>query len=190
MSIKQSVRNVLEPAIWFIFLLVIWQMIVKIFDVPIYVLPAPSDFIERICLDYEKLLSHGWISTKLIIWGFFSGAIPGIAMGYLIANFQWCEKLLYPLVVFIQGLPKITLAPLMLVWFGFSDFPKILLTALITFFPVLVDSVIGFKSVDKRIYYLSRSTGANWWQTFKFIQLPSAAPYIISGFKITIFIYI
>ena len=74
----------------------------------------------------------------------------------------------------------------MLVWFGFSDFPKILLTALITFFPVLVDSVIGFRSVDKRIYYLSRSTGANWWQTFKFIQLPSAAPYIISGFKITI----
>jgi len=186
MGIKQSVRNVLEPAIWFICLLVIWQMIVKIFDVPIYVLPAPSDFIERIYLDYEKLLSHGWISTKLIIWGFFSGAIPGIAMGYLIANFQWCEKLLYPLVVFIQGLPKITLAPLMLVWFGFSDFPKILLTALITFFPVLVDSVIGFKSVDKRIYYLSRSTGANWWQTFKFIQLPSAAPYIVSGFKITI----
>ena len=74
----------------------------------------------------------------------------------------------------------------MLVWFGFADFPKILLTALITFFPVLVDSVIGFRSVDKRIYYLSCSTGANWWQTFRFIQLPSAAPYIISGFKITI----
>src|SRR5690606_34854364 len=93
--------------------------------------------------------------------------------------------ILYPIVVFIQGMPKITLAPLLLVWFGFADFPKILLTALITFFPVLVDSATGFRAIDKRQYYLSRSMGASWWQTFTKFELPSAAPYIFSGFRIT-----
>jgi NitT/TauT family transport system permease protein len=107
------------------------------------------------------------ITTKLILMGFAAGAIPGIMLGYVIARSRWCERLLYPLVVFIQGLPKITLAPLMLVWFGFGDFPKVLLTSLITFFPILVDSVAGFKAIDPRQYYLTRSAGAGWWQTFR-----------------------
>ena len=109
-------------------------------------------------------------------------------LGYLIASSRTCERLLYPLVVFIQGLPKITLAPLLLVWFGFGDFPKILLTALITVFPVLVDSAAGFKSVDHRLYYLTRSAGASWWHTVRLIELPAAAPHIFSGFRITIVI--
>ena len=76
----------------------------------------------------------------------------------------------------------------MLVWFGFADTPKVILTGLITFFPVLVDSVTGFKSIDPRQYYLSRSVGASWWQTFRLFELPSAAPSIFSGLRITIVI--
>jgi len=175
-----------EPALWFIGLLVIWELLVWVFGVPSFILAAPSDFLPRIATEYQRFLYHGFITTKLIIYGFIAGAIPGVILGYLIANFRICGQLLYPLVVFIQGLPKITLAPLMLVWFGYGVFPKLLLTSLITFFPILVDSVAGFKSVDYRHYHLSRSTGASWWQTFRLIQLPSAAPSIFSGFKITI----
>lgn len=175
-----------EPALWFVGLLLLWEAAVWGFRVPSYILPPPSDFLPRIVTEYQRFLHHGFITTKLIIYGFVAGAIPGVVLGYLIANSRLCERLLYPLVVFIQGLPKITLAPLMLVWFGYGLFPKILLTSLITFFPILVDSVAGFKSVDYRHYYLSRSTGASWWQTFRLIQLPSAAPRIFSGFKITI----
>ncbi|MGI9294588.1 MAG: ABC transporter permease, partial [Pseudomonadales bacterium] len=136
--------------------------------------------------EYQRLLHHGLITTKIIVYGIVAGAIPAMALGYLIANYRICEQLLYPLVVFIQGLPKITLAPLMLIWFGFSDFPKVLLTSLITFFPLLVDSVAGFKSIDPRHYYLSRSMGASWWQTFRLFQLPCAVPNIFSGLKITV----
>lgn len=186
MNIAHALRRVAEPALWFAGLLLIWEGLVRAFDVPVFVLPAPSDFLVRLVTDHEKLIHHGLITTRMIAYGFVAGAIPGVVLGYLIANYRICERLLYPLVVFIQGLPKITLAPLMLVWFGFSDFPKVLLTALITFFPVLVDSAAGFKSVDRRLYYLSKSTGASWWQTFRYIQLPSAAPNIFSGFKITI----
>lgn len=181
-------KKVYEPALWFAGLLILWEVLVWVFQVKVFILPAPSQFLLKIAEEYNRLLFHGLITTKLVIYGFVAGAIPGIALGYLIANFRTCERLVYPLVVFIQGLPKITLAPLMLVWFGFGDFPKILLTSLITFFPVLVDSVSGFKSVDFRHYYLSRSTGASWWQTFRLFQLPSAAPYIFSGFKTTIVI--
>jgi len=183
-----SLKKIWEPALWFAGLLVLWEVMVRAFEVPSFILPAPSVFLARIVEDHQRLIFHGLITTKMILYGFAAGAVPGIVLGYLFANFRTCERLLYPLVIFIQGLPKITLAPLMLVWFGFGDFPKILLTSLITFFPVLVDSVAGFKSVDRRHYYLSRSIGASWWQTFRLIQLPSAAPSLFSGFKITIVI--
>lgn len=181
-------RKLYEPALWFAGMLLVWEFLTWAFDVHAFILPAPSDFLASLYAEAGYLFKHGLVTTRLVCLGFVAGAIPGAMLGYLIANYRICEQLLYPLVVFIQGLPKITLAPLLLVWFGFGDFPKILLTSLITFFPVLVDSVAGFKSVDFRHYYLSRSTGASWWQTFRLIQLPSAAPSIFSGFKITIVI--
>lgn len=181
-------RRLVEPVLWFAGLLLIWQFVVRAFDVPIFVLPAPTDFFLSIVEERQRLILHGFITTKLILIGFVAGAIPGIILAYLIAKFRLAEQIIYPIVVFIQGLPKISLAPLMLVWFGFSDFPKVFLTALITFFPVLVDSVTGFKSIDPRQYYLSRSVGASWWQTFWVFELPSAAPYIFSGLRITIVI--
>ncbi|MEZ5931936.1 MAG: ABC transporter permease [Alphaproteobacteria bacterium] len=182
------IRRVLEPLLWFAGLLLIWEIGVRAFAVPAFLLPAPSNFLARVVEDAPRLFHHGLITTRLILMGFVAGAVPGILLGYLIARFRWAERLLYPLVVFIQGLPKITLAPLMLVWFGFGDFPKVLLTSLITFFPILVDSVAGFKAIDPRQYYLCRSAGASWWQTFRLFELPSAAPHIFSGFRITIVI--
>jgi len=186
MKLRATVRKAWEPALWFLGLLLIWEAAVRIFAIPGFILPAPSVFMLRIVQSAPQLAYHGMITTKLIIYGFVAGAVPGVALGYLIARYSICKQLLYPIVVFIQGLPKITLAPLMLVWFGFADFPKILLTGLITFFPVMVDSVAGFQSIDPRKYYLSKSTGASWLQTFVKIELPSAAPQIFSGLRISI----
>ena len=183
-----GIRRIGEPALWFAGLLLFWELAVSVLAVPAIVLPPPSDFLLRIVEEHQRFLTHGLLTTKLILLGFLAGALPGVALGYLIATFRVCEMFLYPLVVFIQGLPKITLAPLMLVWFGYADFPKILLTGLITFFPVLVDSAAGFKATDPRQFYLSRSMAASWWQTFRYIQLPSAAPSIFAGFKTTIVI--
>lgn len=181
-------RAILEPALWFIGLMVLWEIAARLSGVPAFVFPAPSDFLARLVEERARLFHHGLITTKMVLYGFAAGAIPGITLGYLIARSKIAEKLVYPIVVFVQGLPKVTLAPLMLVWFGFGTFPKVLLTALITVFPVLVDSVAGFKAVDRRQYYLSRSMGASWWQTFRKIELPSAAPQIFSGLRITIVI--
>lgn len=181
-------RQVAEPAAWFAGLLILWELVARLADLPAFVLPPPSVFLWRIVEEHDRLLQHGLLTTKLVLYGFVAGALPGIALGYAIAKSPLADRVLYPIVVFVQGLPKVTLAPLLLVWFGFGTFPKVLLTALITVFPVLVDSIAGFKAVDRRHYYLSRSMGASWWQTFRYIELPTAAPQIFSGLKITIVI--
>ncbi|MEM8662741.1 MAG: ABC transporter permease [Pseudomonadota bacterium] len=181
-------RRVAEPAAWFVGLLLVWEVAVYLSGLPAFILPPPSVFLWRVVEDHERLLTHGLITSKLIAYGFLAGTIPAVILGYVIARWRLAEQIIYPMMVFVQGLPKITLAPLLLIWFGFGMFPKVLLTALLTFFPVLVDSVAGFKSIDRRQYYLSRSMGASWWQTFRHIELPSAAPQIISGIKITIVI--
>ncbi|MCF3931988.1 ABC transporter permease [Acuticoccus sp. M5D2P5] len=187
MSVSRT-RRILEPLLWFAGLMVVWELVVRLADVPSFMLPAPSVFLMRIVEEHDRLLHHGLITTRMILYGFVAGAVPGVALGYLIARSRTCERLLYPIIIFIQGLPKITLAPLLLVWFGFGPFPIVLLTGLVTFFPVLVDAVAGFKSVDPRLYYLTRSMGGSWWRTFVSIELPSAAPQIFSGLKITIVI--
>lgn len=184
--IGDVLRRAGEPALWLAGLLLLWEVGVRALAVPSFILPPPSVFLVRIVEDAGRLSYHGMLTTRIILYGFVAGAIPGIALGYVIARWRLAERVLYPIAVFIQGLPKITLAPLMLIWFGFSDFPKVLLTALITFFPVMVDSFAGFRAIDRRIYYISKSTGAGWWQTFRKIELPSAAPQIFSGLRISI----
>jgi len=184
----KRLQAIAEPLAWFIGLLLLWQALVWLFQVPDFILPPPSAFLMRIVEDHHRLSVHGWQTTKLVLYGFVCGAIPGAVLGYLIAVSRRCEQIIYPIVVFIQGMPKITLAPLMLVWFGFAEFPKILLCSLITFFPVLVDSAHGFRSIDRRYRLLFRSTGASWWQTFRHLELPSAAPSIFTGLKTTIVI--
>ena len=104
------------------------------------------------------------------------------------ASARLLEKALYPLIVFIQTTPQIAIAPLLIVWFGYGALPKVMLAAMLTFFPVLVDSSTGFKSIDPRIFYVTRSMGASRWQTFRRVQLPAALPLIVSGCKISLLI--
>jgi NitT/TauT family transport system permease protein len=89
-------------------------------------------------------------------------------------------------IVFFQLIPKIAIAPLFVVWFGFGLFPKVLLTFLLCFFPTLVASMTGFRALDERVLYLTRSMGATWWQTFRYVRLPAAMTYIFAGLKVSI----
>lgn len=187
-DLLKILNDIYEPALWFCGLIAAWEFLVWYFDVRSFILPAPSDFLVRIVQEHQRFIAEGLQTTKLIIYGFVAGVLPGLILGYLTATVRILEKSLYPVVVFFQSLPKVTLAPLMLVWFGFGDISKILLVALVAFFPILVDSAAGFKSIDERQYYIGRSMGASWWQKFRFIQFPAALPNIFSGFKITIII--
>ena len=147
--VSQSPWRAWEPGVWITDPLLIWELLVRALRLPSHVLTAPSEFLLCIAEYYRRCLFHGALTAKLILYGFVADTLPGIAVGYLISSYRICEQLLHPLVAFIRGIPRITLA-LPLAWFRFTNFSKIFLMALVTFFPVLVGSASGFKSVDRK----------------------------------------
>ena len=173
----------LAPAVTFVLLLVAWGVGVTAFKVPEYLLPAPKDVIERLVDDRSLLWTDALVTIQEIVLGFGLTIVTAIPLGLLIALSATAKRILYPLLVFIQLVPKIAIAPLFLVWFGFGMESKVVLTVLMTFFPLLLASVSGFQILDTRLLYLTRSMGASGLQTFRFLRLPAALPVIFSGLK-------
>jgi NitT/TauT family transport system permease protein len=182
----EIIRGVGLPMLSFAMLVVLWQLAVVGFKVPEYIVPPPSKFILRFFTARDLIWSESLVTGTEVLEGFAIATIISIPLALLIVTVRIVEQALYPLVVFLQLIPKIAVAPLFIVWFGFGQFPKVLLTFLLCFFPVLVDSMTGFKAIDQRLLYLTRSMGAKPWQTLLFVRLPAATPYIFSGLKVGI----
>jgi len=174
------------PLVTFGLLLIAWQFLVRAFGVPEYILPVPTEFMAKLVQARGLIWQHTLVTAQEILLGFFFATLISVPLGFLIVSIRLLELSLYPLIVFFQLVPKIAVAPLFVVWFGFGPFPKVLFTFLLCFFPTLVASMAGFRALDERILYLTRSMGASWWQTFRYIRLPSALGYIFSGLKVSI----
>jgi NitT/TauT family transport system permease protein len=169
----------------FTVMLLAWQFLIPLAGIPEYILPLPSEFLARLWIDRSLLAEHAAITAKEVILGFLCASVVSVPLGYMIVSVRLLEKAIYPLIVFLQLVPKIAVAPLFVVWFGFGLFPKVLLTFLLCFFPTLVASMTGFRALDERVLYLTRSMGASSWQTFRYIRIPSALSYIFSGLKVS-----
>jgi NitT/TauT family transport system permease protein len=181
---RRRLADAWAPVPWILGPLLLWEAAARGFQVPDYILPLPSQVAWRLLQERDALLLQAGRTTLLVIAGFLVGAVPGLVVGLAIASSRLLEKALYPLIVFVQTTPQIAIAPLLIVWFGYGAIPKILLAALLSFFPVLVDSTTGFKTIDSRLFLVTRSMGATAWQTFARVQLPSALPLIVSGCRI------
>ena len=184
-QISQSIETVLWPVLSFTLLLLGWQYGVPLLKIPEYILPIPSAFFERLWLDRLLIFEHTLVTMQEIVLGFLMAAVISVPLGYIIVSIKILEKAVYPVIVFFQLVPKIAIAPLFVVWFGFGLFPKVLLTFLLCFFPTLVASMTGFRALDERVLYLTRSMGATAWQTFRYVRVPSAMVYIFSGLKVS-----
>jgi NitT/TauT family transport system permease protein len=171
------------PALMFVALIVLWWAAVAIFKAPAYLLPPPQDVLPRIVSSRQSLWNHSLVTLQEIIMGFGLSVMTAIPMGLLIALSPAAKRILYPLLMFIQLVPKIAIAPLFVVWVGFGMTSKVLLTLLLTFFPLLLASMAGFQILDQRLLYLTRSMGASFWQTFRYLRFPSALPVIFGGLK-------
>jgi NitT/TauT family transport system permease protein len=183
---RDRISAVLLPIATFAVLLVAWQFLVRLFGVPEYILPLPTEFLSKLVESRALIWQHTLVTASEVLLGFLFAAAIGVPLGLMIVSFKWLERSLYPLIVFFQLIPKIAVAPLFVVWFGFGPFPKVLLTFLLCFFPTLVASMTGFRALDERVLYLTRSMGANAGQTFRYIRLPSAIAHIFGGFKVSI----
>jgi NitT/TauT family transport system permease protein len=171
------------PALVFVALIALWWAAVEVVKVPAYLLPPPQDVLPRLVTARQSLWNHTLVTLQEIILGFALSVVTAIPIGLLIALSPTAKRMLYPLLVFIQLVPKIAIAPLFVVWVGFGPTSKVLLTLLLTFFPLLLASIAGFQILDQRMLYLTRSMGATFWQTFRYLRFPSALPVIFGGLK-------
>lgn len=172
------------PYVLVLVVLALWEVGVRIGGVPAYLLPTPSSIIRRIVTDWRPLLGHTAVTTGEILAGYLLAVVISIPLAALLARFRPLETAVYPLLVASQTIPKVAIAPLLVVWFGFGLLPKILIVFLICFFPIVVDALVGFRSVPREVLWLARSMGASQWKTFRKISIPAALPHLFAGLKV------
>lgn len=161
-----------------------WELGVRIAKVPAYLLPPPSAIAQRMVKDAGSIAFHTAATAQEVAIGFVLAIVISIPLAALLAQIRVVERMLYPVLVASQTIPKVAIAPLLVVWFGFGLAPKILIAFLICFFPIVVDSLIGFRSAPKEVSWLARSMGATRWQYFLNFQIPAAMPHIFAGIKV------
>lgn len=166
--------------------LLAWEMAVRAFAIPEYLLPTPSQIIRRSIIDYRMLLNHSSITILETVLGFLIAAVTAVLTALMIFYSRVFERAIYPILVALQTVPKVALAPLMVLYLGYGLAPKCFLAFLLAYFPIVIATVVGLQSLDKAMVLLVRSMGANEWQTFWKLRLPAALTNIFGGFKIGI----
>jgi len=186
-SLRRTLRArpelLLIPAV-FVALVAVWEAIIRFFEIPIYIMPAPSNI--ALALVNTGYLDNALYTLGEAMLGFLLAALFGIVLGGLIAQFPLAEKTLYPYLIAIQTTPKVAVAPLFIMWFGFGMTSKVIIAATIAFFPILVNVISGLRSTDPARLELMRSLRATRWQIFTMVRLPGALPMIFAGLNIAI----
>lgn len=163
-----------------------WQVLVPVVGLSEFVLPTPAAIATRMWSEAPLLASHAYVTLLEVIAGFAVSVLVGIPLALAIFYSRPFERAIYPLLVALQTVPKVALAPLLVLYLGYAWAPKIALAFMISFFPIVISTVVGLQALDKNLVSLVRSMGANEWQTFFKIRLPAALPNIFGGFKVAI----
>lgn len=183
---SDRIGRILAPAAVLITLLLIWEAAVHLTDTPRWMLPAPSDIARSFRDDAALLAMHTRVTLTEVVIGFGIAVVAGLLTGVAIDSSRVVERALYPLLIASQTIPMVVLAPLFLIWFGYGLLPKVLITALVAYFPLAVNTVDGLKSTDRELLKLLTSMGSTRWQTFRLAKVPSAMPLIFSGARISV----
>ena len=182
--VQNFTRNYVPPAMLLLLFFACWEAVVRLLDIKHYILPAPTRIFNLIGAEADLLLSHTLITLGEVLLGFVLAFITGISLALLIFYFITVERALYPLVIASQTIPVFAIAPLLIVWFGYGLAPKVIMVALIVFFPIVVNCVDGLKSVDPDAINLRKVLKANAWQILLKVRIPAALPFVFSGTKI------
>lgn len=172
-------------ALGFLALIILaWWGLARVY--PPYILPAPGTvWIRGVAMVKSgELLRHFLITGGESLGGFAAGALIALPLGYVMARLPWLERALAPYLVASQAVPIVALAPLIIIWFGFGLTSKVLIAALVAFFPVLINVVVGLRNTPPRMYELMRVLGADRWQVFAKLEVPGALPVLLGGFRV------
>jgi len=168
-----------------VFLFGVWEVLVRAMDIQRWLLPAPSGIGQELWRSRSTLWDNALVTGEEVLIGYGIAILVGIALAVAISYSRLLERAVYPFVIASQTVPIIALAPLLLVWVGPEQTSKIIIVALITFFPIVVNLVDGLRSADRASIDMFRTLGASRWQIFLKLQAPSALPFFFSGLKIS-----
>ena len=164
--------------------LVLWEVLTVVFNVPAFILPPPSAiFIEGVTR-YHLYLHHSWITFFEMVAGFVLAAVVGVLLAVVIVYSRILRNMIYPQIVVLQIVPKVAIAPLLLIWAGYGITSKVLLALLVSFFPVVVNMVTGLVAIEEELLDLCRILQSGRWQEFSKVRLPNALPYLFSSLKV------
>ena len=181
-------ENGLVAPILFVILMATWEVAVRLLDIPAIVLPTPSGVGVALVREVTSpsFLYHLGVTFTEIVAGFAAGAALGIVLGIAIGQSEFLERVVYPYVVAFQTVPKVAIAPIIVIWFGYGLSSKVVITATIVFFPLLANTIAGLRSAPRDQIEMLRAHTANDWQIFRMVRLPHALPYIFAGLDIAV----
>ncbi|MCH7913433.1 MAG: ABC transporter permease [Deltaproteobacteria bacterium] len=183
---SDRLQTIFTSVVAIVVAIVLWEISVRLFDVPEYLVPTPTAVLAKMVEKAGLLAGHAYTTLYETIVGFLIGVVIGIACAIVIVYSRFLANVIFPLILILQIVPKVAIAPLFLIWFGYGWESKMLIAFLICFFPIIVNTVTGLRSVEPEMVELVRALEATDWQIFRKVRLPNSLPFIFSGFKISI----
>jgi NitT/TauT family transport system permease protein len=184
--IWRGLSDVMPAVVLSAAILIFWEAAIRLFKVSTFVLPAPSAIVDSLVANWRPLALAAEATTLEVLFGFVLSAVVGIAVALTIVRFERFGRALYPLIVLFQNVPKVALAPIFILWFGYGLAPKILLIVVIAFFPVAIDMLAGLQSVEPSFVSLMRSVGASQGKILLRVRIPHSLPQLMAGLKVAI----
>lgn len=184
---RSFLDTVLPPTLLLVGLAVVWEVVVIVRDISPIILPKPSAIALRLIEDPKYyFIDNGLITFYEAIVGFLLGAVIAILLAAVLARSRLLERSVFPLVVLVKATPIVVIAPLLIIWMGYGQGPKIVMAALLCFFPILVNTIIGLRSVNPTALEFLESVSASEWEVFWRLRVPHALPYVLSAFKTSV----
>lgn len=185
---RSRIESIVFPMITFVAVIVVWLLYLRLFDVPDYILPEPASVLHSMINAYVEgfIWPHLAFTVQSTVVGYVLGCGLGFLLGALVAESAIFEKFMYPYVILLQSMPKVALAPLIIVWFGFGIESKIVMVVLICFFPVFVNTMVGIRQADPDLIDVFRACSASRARIFFHVKLPAAGGTIFAGLQIAV----
>jgi NitT/TauT family transport system permease protein len=190
-KLKNTPTKFISPDVWApvlvgIFALVLWDILVRVTQLPPYILPGPILVLQTLITDWRELFSSLLVTLQITVVAFIAAAISGLLIAILFTQSKWIERSLFPYAVILQTTPIVAIAPLIILWFKNNTFAALVVCAwIVAFFPIVSNTTLGLNSVDRNLLNLFQLYKASRWQTLLYLRLPSAMPYFLGGLKIS-----
>jgi NitT/TauT family transport system permease protein len=185
-SPSSSLINRAATPLIYLVLLAAWELLADRLKVPTWILPAPSAIFAAAIKWAPELVHNSWVTLRETVVGFLLAIVLSLPLAILISLNPLARKLLYPILLGLQSVPKVAVAPLVILWFGLSEWPKIIVVVLVCFFPILINMVAGLEAVPKTMLDLMRSLGASSHMVFRRLRVPVALPHFFTGCKVAV----